>query len=142
MPIVLYSFCNCVKMANNYLICQQFIEFCGGSMPVRLIILCLYPVLVMICLIKDLKLLAPLSTFSNLCNAVGLVLIFFYLAQGSLVFKESMLEMQSLVDIPVFIGIVLYALEAVGVVSTTLLHSCTLLFNILTKCTNNNNCVR
>ncbi|XP_035436399.1 proton-coupled amino acid transporter-like protein CG1139 isoform X1 [Spodoptera frugiperda] len=95
---------------------KQFIEFCGGSMPVRLIILCLYPVLVMICLIKDLKLLAPLSTFSNLCNAVGLVLIFFYLAQGSLVFKESMLEMQSLVDIPVFIGIVLYALEAVGVV--------------------------
>ncbi|KAH9630371.1 hypothetical protein HF086_004504 [Spodoptera exigua] len=95
---------------------RQFIQFLGGDLPVRLVILCLYPFLALVCMIKDLKVLAPLSTFSNCCNAFGLILIFFYLIQEDLVFKDSMLKMKSIIEIPLFIGVVLYALEAVGVI--------------------------
>ncbi|XP_022833013.1 proton-coupled amino acid transporter-like protein CG1139 [Spodoptera litura] len=96
---------------------RQFIEFVGGGvLPVRIVILSLYPILVTACMVKDLKKLAPLSTFSNGCNAFGLILIFFYLVQDDIVIKESMFEMKSFYDIPVYIGIVLYALEAVGVI--------------------------
>lgn len=67
-------------------------------------------------MIKDLKLLAPFSTFSNLCTFVGLILTFYYLIEDELIVDEDKFKSQGLAEIPVFIGITLFAMEAVGVV--------------------------
>ncbi|XP_028171355.1 proton-coupled amino acid transporter-like protein CG1139 [Ostrinia furnacalis] len=67
-------------------------------------------------LIKNLKLLTPLSTISNVVTILGLILVFFYLIEDDVVLSKEMLEIKRWEDIPVFIGITLFALEAVGVV--------------------------
>ncbi|PZC75916.1 proton-coupled amino acid transporter-like protein CG1139 [Helicoverpa armigera] len=95
---------------------KQVCLYAGHELSLRVLICCLYPILVIICLVKDLKLLAPLSTFANGCTIIGLVLIFFYLVEDDVQVDESHFALKSLTDIPIFIGIVLYALEAVGVI--------------------------
>lgn len=69
------------------------------------------------CMVKDLKMLAPLSTFSNVCNMAGVALVFYYLIHNDMEIDDSKYKLKSLMDIPVFVGTVLYAMEAVGVVS-------------------------
>ncbi|KAJ8737445.1 hypothetical protein PYW08_000040 [Mythimna loreyi] len=86
------------------------------DLPLRIVICCLYPPLIILCLTKNLKLLAPLSTFSNCCNLFGIALIFYYLIHDDIELDDDKYKLKSLMDIPIFIGTVLFALEAVGVV--------------------------
>ncbi|XP_052752676.1 proton-coupled amino acid transporter-like protein CG1139 [Galleria mellonella] len=72
--------------------------------------------LILINLIKDLKMMTPMSTVSNIVTIFGLILVFFYLVEDDVSLPDDAYELKSLVDIPVFIGITLFALEAVGVI--------------------------
>uniref|UniRef100_A0A2A4J1N1 Amino acid transporter transmembrane domain-containing protein n=1 Tax=Heliothis virescens TaxID=7102 RepID=A0A2A4J1N1_HELVI len=96
---------------------KQTVIWAGGpELSLRILICCLFPILVIVGMVKDLKLLAPLSTFANGCTVIGLVLVFFYLVEDDVNPDESHFKLKSLIDIPIFIGTVLYALEAVGVI--------------------------
>lgn len=69
-------------------------------------------------LIKNLKLLTPLSTISNFCMIIGLILVFFYMIEDDITLENEKLRIYKWAEFPIFIGITLFALEAVGVVST------------------------
>lgn len=70
-------------------------------------------------LVKDLKLLTPFSSISNIATLFGFVLVFFYLIEDDVTIDEEKMQLKDFSDIPVFIGTTLFALEAVGVVPTT-----------------------
>ncbi|PZC75917.1 hypothetical protein B5X24_HaOG205310 [Helicoverpa armigera] len=95
---------------------KQVVEFIGYEVTVRRVICYSYPPLLICSLVKDLKLLTPFSTISNACVLVGLVLVFFYLVEDDVVLDEDKYKVKGLEDIPIFIGITLFALEAVGVI--------------------------
>lgn len=67
-------------------------------------------------LVKDLKLMTPLSSISNIVTIFGLILVFFYLIEDDVVLDSEKLRLKSFNEIPLFIGTALFALEAVGVV--------------------------
>ncbi|KAL0902830.1 hypothetical protein ABMA27_000612 [Loxostege sticticalis] len=67
-------------------------------------------------LIKNLKLLTPLSTISNFCMIIGLILVFFYMIEDDITLENEKLRIYKWAEFPIFIGITLFALEAVGVV--------------------------
>lgn len=77
-------------------------------------------------LIPSLKLLAPFSALANVLTFVGLGVIVYYLSAGrreDLLTKQPPLELDlwgSTATFPLFFGTVLFALTAVGVVSTYL----------------------
>lgn len=62
--------------------------------------------------------MTPLSGISNIATILGLILVFYYLLEDDLDIQSDMLYLQNVHDFPVFIGTSLFALEAVGVVST------------------------
>ncbi|KAM3969016.1 proton-coupled amino acid transporter-like protein acs [Aphomia sociella] len=72
--------------------------------------------LLIVNMIKDLKMMTPMSTISNIVTILGLILVFFYLVEDDVVVGEDKFQLKNLEDIPVFIGITLFALEAVGVI--------------------------
>ncbi|KAF9414249.1 hypothetical protein HW555_007792, partial [Spodoptera exigua] len=92
------------------------LEYYGHFITVRWLIVYTYPPLLLLSLIKDLKLLTPFSTLSNFCVMLGLYLVFFYLIEDEPIIDDSKFEIKGLEEIPVFIGITLFALEAVGVI--------------------------
>ncbi|KAJ8737256.1 hypothetical protein PYW07_000527 [Mythimna separata] len=95
---------------------NKILNACGIFWSLRLIICCLYPPLFVMTIPKNLKLLAPLSTFSNVCNMFGLCLVFYYLVKSKITITEEVFKLKSFMDIPIFIGLVLFALEAVAVI--------------------------
>lgn len=88
---------------------------------VRFHMSCVLVPCVLVNLVKDLKLMTPLSGISNIATMLGLILVFYYLIEDDLDVQEDMLYMKNIYDLPVFIGTSLFALEAVGVASTFLL---------------------
>lgn len=108
-------------LAPDICFCLQVMDFYGHSMTVRMLIIYCYPPLLLLSLIKDLKLLTPFSTISNFAVMLGLYLVFFYLIEDDAEIDDSKLQMKGIKEIPVFIGITLFALEAVGVVSVNVL---------------------
>lgn len=67
-------------------------------------------------MVKNLKLLSPISSVSNLITLLGLILVFYYLIEDDFDVDDAKVQMKSLIDLPVFVGTTLFALEAVGVV--------------------------
>lgn len=77
----------------------------------------LFPVEVILNLVKDLKLLTFMSTFSNFVLFMGLILVFFYLTEEDIQVDDEKFKIKGLQEIPIFIGMTLFAMEAVGLVS-------------------------
>lgn len=71
-------------------------------------------------LVKDLKLLTPFSSISNVVTLFGFILVFFYLIEDDVIVDEDKLKIKGFKEIPFFIGTTLFALEAVGVVKSLL----------------------
>ncbi|KAG6461876.1 proton-coupled amino acid transporter-like protein CG1139 [Manduca sexta] len=95
---------------------KQVCDYYGLELSIRIHLSCLLAPLTVLNLVKDLKLLTPLSTISNVVTVFGLILVFFYLVEDDVTLEDEKLQMKRYEDIPVFIGITLFALEAVGVV--------------------------
>ncbi|XP_049884501.1 proton-coupled amino acid transporter-like protein CG1139 [Pectinophora gossypiella] len=95
---------------------EQICAVYGTKLPVRLHICYLLPPMIIVNLVKDLKMLSPLSSTSNLLLFIALLLVFFYLIENDLEIGGDKLHVKSWLQLPNFIGTSLFALEAVGVV--------------------------
>lgn len=75
--------------------------------------------LVLICWIPNLKLLVPFSTIANLITALSFLIIFYYIfIFDGIPSIENRHPVGTMKGIPLFFGTVLFAMEAIGVVSS------------------------
>lgn len=65
--------------------------------------------------IRDLKFLAPFSILGNMATLVSFGIIFYYIFREPIDFKAAHAT-GTLMGFPLFIGTVLFALEAIGMV--------------------------
>ncbi len=86
-------------------------------MDSRIYMLIALPLLVAITLIRNLKLLAPFSQAANVAMFAGLGIILYYIFQ-SFPSIDSVQPFGPPIRYTLFLGTTLFALEAVGVVST------------------------
>lgn len=78
--------------------------------------------LILINYIRNLKFLAPFSTVANCITIVSFGIILYYLIKADMTF-EGKEVFHDVADFPLYFGTVLFALEAIGVVSRTLLNT-------------------
>lgn len=74
--------------------------------------------LILLNYIRNLKLLAPFSTLANVITTAGFVCILYYVLRDGLKDAGDRTMIGTWEGIPLFFGTVLFALEAIGVVST------------------------
>lgn len=90
------------------------------AMAIEIHMLIVLGPLIAINCIRNLKKLAPLSTVANLITFVGLAVVVYYLLSGTK--SQDELDLWgSFSKFPLFFGTILFALTAVGVVSTQML---------------------
>ncbi|KAJ9585747.1 hypothetical protein L9F63_002442, partial [Diploptera punctata] len=94
---------------------KQVVDHYCQEVDVRLYMLMLLLPLILINWVRNLKLLAPFSTFANIVTFVGLGIIMYYVFDGIPSPAERKLA-GNIFEFPLFIGTTLFALEAVGVI--------------------------
>lgn len=75
------------------------------------------PLLILLGIIRNLKLLTPFSMLANILIATGMGITFYYLFKD-LKAVESLPKIADWKEIPSFFGMAIFALEGIGVVST------------------------
>jgi solute carrier family 36 (proton-coupled amino acid transporter) len=102
-----------VIIAENF---KQIIEHYSGSQgDLRMYIAFLLVPLILLSWVPNLKYLAPFSAVANVFMGIGLLITFYYLTQDMPSISERDLH-TSFLKIPPFFGIVIFAMEAIGVV--------------------------
>lgn len=102
-----------VIIATNF---QQVVEhYTGGEMNLRLMIAMLLIPLILLSWIPNLKYLAPVSMVANVFMCVGLGITFYYLVTDMPALSERPMFV-SVLEWPKFFAIVIFAMEAIGVV--------------------------
>lgn len=102
-----------VIIATNF---QQVIEhYTGTEMSLRVMISLLLVPLILLSWIPNLKYLAPVSMIANVFMCVGLGITFYYLVTDMPALSERPLFV-SVMNWPSFFAIVIFAMEAIGVV--------------------------
>ncbi|XP_004924926.1 proton-coupled amino acid transporter-like protein CG1139 [Bombyx mandarina] len=95
---------------------KQVCDSYNLELGLRTHLCCILGPLIIVSMVKDLKVMTPFSSVSNVITILGLILVFFYMIEEDLSFEKEKMEVKSYADIPVFVGVTLFALEAVGVV--------------------------
>lgn len=72
--------------------------------------------LVLVCCIPNLKLLVPFSTIANFITMISFLIIFYFIFTDIPSIKNRA-PVGTIEGIPLFFGTVLFAMEAIGVVS-------------------------
>jgi proton-coupled amino acid transporter len=111
------------SFVTHPLLPQVVDQYHDPKLDVRLYMLMLLLPLILINWVRNLKLLAPFSTFANIVTFVGLGITLYYVFDGMPPPSERRMA-GHIVDLPLFIGTTLFALEAVGVVSRYNTTSC------------------
>lgn len=102
-----------VIIAENFM---QLIEhYFNAGVDVRIYIALLLIPLILLSWVPNLKYLAPFSAVANVFMGIGLLITFYYLTQDMPPITDRPLH-TSLLKIPPFFGIVIFAMEAIGVV--------------------------
>lgn len=102
-----------VIVANNF---QQVINhYVENEVSLRVCIAALLIPLILLSWIPNLKYLAPISMIANLFMGVGLGITFYYLVTDMPAVSERPLA-KDLLKLPAFFSIVIFAMEAIGVV--------------------------
>jgi proton-coupled amino acid transporter len=78
--------------------------------------------LILINYIRNLKFLAPFSTVANVITVASFGIILYYLIKADMTFEKRNVG-GNIADFPLYFGTVLFALEAIGVVSVFYLFS-------------------
>lgn len=86
------------------------------DVSVNQVMLCILMPLILINWVRDLKYLAPFSAIANVVTIVSFGIIMYYLFRETPTF-EGKAPVGKLANFPLFFGTVLFALEAIGVVS-------------------------
>lgn len=91
--------------------------YLGGDTDVRMYMVYILIPLILIAWIRNLKLLAPFSSIATCLTIASFTLIFYYIFREAPSFtgREPIGTVKS---IPLFFGTVLFAMEAIGMVST------------------------
>lgn len=92
-------------------------KYFGIEITVFQIMLCVLLPLVLINWVRDLKYLAPFSAIANAVTIVSFGIILYYIFRDAPTL-EGKVPAGKLANFPLFFGTVLFALEAIGVVST------------------------
>lgn len=100
-----------VIIAKNFL---QVINYHTGSeIDIRICIACLLIPLILLSWVPNLKYLAPFSSVANVFMGIGLLITFYYCVTDMPDISERQFH-TSLLQIPPFFGIVIFAMEAVS----------------------------
>jgi proton-coupled amino acid transporter len=75
------------------------------------------------CWIRDLKYLAPVSLFANVCMTVGIAVTLYYISQ-ELPAPSTRDYIAPWSKLPLFFGAAIYAFEGIGLVSKILQQKC------------------
>ncbi len=87
-----------------------------SDIEIRLMMLYILVPLILVCWVPSLKLLVPFSTIANFVTVLSFVIIFFYIFNGIPTF-ENCEAVGTIRGIPLFFGTIMFAMEAIGVVS-------------------------
>ena len=103
---------------NGYTISAQVVEFYYPSfvIDIRLYILMIYPIMVLMVIVKSLRYLTPFSFVANIMLAVACGITFSYIFVDMKPLSE-LKEIGTWSEIPLYLGIVIFALEGIGMVS-------------------------
>uniref|UniRef100_A0A8D9FA52 Proton-coupled amino acid transporter 4 n=1 Tax=Cacopsylla melanoneura TaxID=428564 RepID=A0A8D9FA52_9HEMI len=103
----------CVIIAKNF---SQVISYhTGTNWDIRIYISAFLIPMILLCWTPNLKSLAPVSMFANLCMGLGLGITFYYIVWD--LHKPSELpQLAPVENIPIFLSITIFAIEAIGVV--------------------------
>lgn len=102
-----------VIIAENFL--QIYEHYAQTKIDVRIVIAMLLIPLILLSWVPNLKYLAPFSAVANVFMGIGLTITFYYLCQDMPPISDRQLH-TSFLKIPPFFGIVIFAMEAIGVV--------------------------
>lgn len=92
-----------------------------SDIDLRLYMLAILLPLILVNWIRNLKFLAPCSTVANFITFIGFGIILYYIFREPLSF-ENRDVIGNVENFPLYFGTVLFALEAIGVVSDLLLY--------------------
>jgi proton-coupled amino acid transporter len=96
-------------------------EYHEPKLDVRLYMLMLLLPLILINWVRNLKLLAPFSTLANFLTFIGFGITLYYIV-NDIPNVSTRSPVGTLRDFPLFFGMVLFALEAIGVVCRAALY--------------------
>ena len=116
--ITYFATCSCytVIIARNILyVTDQY--YGENSFNVRYVVALLLVPLVLLAFVPNLKYLAPVSMVANVCMALGLGITFYYLVKDVPPPSERPAVANDLSTLPICISVVIFAIEAIGVVS-------------------------
>ncbi|XP_037035317.1 proton-coupled amino acid transporter-like protein CG1139 [Bradysia coprophila] len=95
---------------------KEIVDALGIQWNVKVyMVILLIPLILLMC-VRNLKLLAPLSLFSNVITFLGVALIFYYFFKDGIAGPSERIAFNSLANFPLFFGTTLFAINAVGVV--------------------------
>lgn len=95
---------------------KEIVDALGIQWDVKVyMVILLIPLILLMC-VRNLKLLAPLSLFSNVITFLGVALIFYYFFKDGIAAPSERIAFNSLANFPLFFGTTLFAINAVGVV--------------------------
>lgn len=115
--ILFVYFFLCVRIFKLFFFSLQIGDYyLSGSTDVRMYMIYILVPLILICWIRNLKLLAPFSSFATCLTLVSFTLIFYYIFREAPSF-EGREPVGTIKSIPLFFGTVLFAMEAIGMVS-------------------------
>ncbi|XP_063910326.1 proton-coupled amino acid transporter-like protein pathetic [Zophobas morio] len=115
--ITYFATCSCytVIIARNILyVTDQY--YGENSFNVRYVVALLLVPLVLLAFVPNLKYLAPVSMVANVCMALGLGITFYYLVKDVPPPSERPAVANDLSTLPICISVVIFAIEAIGVV--------------------------
>lgn len=104
---VVFIAANIQDVANHYI----------TPMGIEMYMLMILIPIILLNWIRNLKYLAPLSTLANAITLISFAMILYYLVRDVPTFRHRE-PVGKLENIPLFVGTVLFALEAIGVVSS------------------------
>ncbi|XP_011312100.1 proton-coupled amino acid transporter 2 isoform X2 [Fopius arisanus] len=88
-----------------------------NQLDVRVYMAMLLPPLLLLCLVRNLKYLAPFSMLANALIATGMGITFYYIFRDTEQFKyKEIHNIASFSQLPLFFGTAIFALEGIGVV--------------------------
>lgn len=109
------GFC-CVYFVFISATLQQIFDTYGMPLDIHLHMLCVLPVILLPCLITDLKLLAICSTVANVCMSAGIGVCFYYALKAPLPALEERPFVGTWRDMPLFFGTAIFAFEGIALV--------------------------
>lgn len=101
---------------------QSVLKHFGVEVTVFQVMLGVLLPLILINWVRDLKYLAPFSAIANAVTIVGFGIILYYIFR-EMPTVEGKVPAGKITEFPLFFGTVLFALEAIGVVSCWLFYS-------------------